>query len=172
MPLSTPQPRQPAHTRKIVCDGYQRDDGLWDIEGHLIDTKPFPIPNQDRGGEIPPGEPLHEMWVRLTLDDQLQIHDAEAVIDWSPFNRCKGATQSFERLIGLRIAPGWNRQVRKLIGGSAGCTHVNELLAQMATTAIQSIYGVKQRNGNISEEEKKMVSLQRCFALPGKDADQ
>jgi hypothetical protein len=167
MPLSNPQPRSLAHTRKITCTGYQRDDGLWDIEGHLVDTKPFPIPNRDRGGEIPPGEPLHDMWVRLTIDDELLIHAAEACIDWSPFARCPGATDSFESLVGLRIAPGWNRQVRQRIGGSLGCTHINEMLAQIATTAIQTIYGVKQRDNRISDEENKMVSLQRCFALPG-----
>ena len=169
MPLTPPSPRSLAHSRTINCRGYQRDDGLWDIEGHLVDTKPFPIPNRDRGGEIPPGEPLHDMRVRLTLDDTLRIVDAEAVIDWSPFSRCRGATQSFDRLIGLRIAPGWNRQVRRLIGGEAGCTHINEMLAQMATTAIQTIYGVRQRDGTISDDERKLVSLQRCYALPRKD---
>ena len=54
MPLSNPAPRKPMHTRTVECRGYLRDDGRWDIEGHLIDTKPFDIPNEDRGGEIPP----------------------------------------------------------------------------------------------------------------------
>ena len=38
MPLSTSAPRQLMHNRAIECRGYQREDGLWDIEGHLVDT--------------------------------------------------------------------------------------------------------------------------------------
>jgi hypothetical protein len=37
--LTTPQARTPLHTREISFNGYARDDGLWDIEGHLKDTK-------------------------------------------------------------------------------------------------------------------------------------
>ena len=59
MPLSNPVGRKPMHTRTVQCRGYLRDDGLWDIEGHLVDTKPYDIPSEDRGGTIPAGEPLH-----------------------------------------------------------------------------------------------------------------
>ena len=43
------------HTRTVECRGYLRDDGLWDIEGHMTDTKPFDIPNEDRGRRTRPG---------------------------------------------------------------------------------------------------------------------
>ena len=57
------------HTRHVECRGYERDDGLWDIEGHLVDTKPYDMPNDDRvSGKIAAGEALHEMWIRLTVD--------------------------------------------------------------------------------------------------------
>src|SRR3970282_2145791 len=39
MPLPNPAPRRLMHTRAIECTGYERDDGLWDIEAHLTDTK-------------------------------------------------------------------------------------------------------------------------------------
>ena len=39
MPLSPPAPREPIHTRAIDLRGYRREDGLWDIEGHLTDVK-------------------------------------------------------------------------------------------------------------------------------------
>ena len=41
MPLSAPAPRHFMHNRAIECRGYQREDGLWDIEGHLVDTKTY-----------------------------------------------------------------------------------------------------------------------------------
>ena len=39
MPLTNPAPRKLMHTRAIDCKGYERADGLWDIEAHLVDTK-------------------------------------------------------------------------------------------------------------------------------------
>ena len=63
MPLSPPQPREHMHTRDITCTGYRRADGLWDIEGHLTDTKTYAFTNDERG-EVPPGVPVHEMRIR------------------------------------------------------------------------------------------------------------
>ena len=33
--------REPLHRRSIEINGYKRADGLFDIEGHLVDTKPI-----------------------------------------------------------------------------------------------------------------------------------
>ena len=41
MPLTTPAGRRLMHTRSIECRGYEREDGLWDIEAHLVDTKTY-----------------------------------------------------------------------------------------------------------------------------------
>ncbi len=49
MPLTEPVPRNLIHERSIVCRGFCRDDGLWDIEGHLVDTKTYPFANRHRG---------------------------------------------------------------------------------------------------------------------------
>src|SRR5574340_319824 len=57
MPLSKPANRELLHQRDITVRGYQRPDGLLDIEAHLTDTKSYSFPNEDRG-EIPAGEPL------------------------------------------------------------------------------------------------------------------
>ena len=67
MPLSPNVDRDPIHTRAIECKSYRRSDGLWDIEGHLTDVKAYPFLNDFRG-EVKAGEPLHDMWIRLTVD--------------------------------------------------------------------------------------------------------
>ncbi|MFN0316103.1 MAG: DUF2889 domain-containing protein, partial [Burkholderiales bacterium] len=59
MPLSAAVPRKPMHHRTIECRGYLRDDGLWDIEGHLIDTKTFDVVLPERGN-VKPGEHFHD----------------------------------------------------------------------------------------------------------------
>ncbi|MCB1875257.1 MAG: DUF2889 domain-containing protein [Chromatiales bacterium] len=167
MPLSVPNQRTAMHKRRIQCDGYQRQDGLWDIEGHLVDTKPFPLPNRDRGGEIATGEPLHEMWLRLTLDEGLVIRAAEAVTDHSPFAICPAIGPAYEKLVGLRVGPGFNRKARDRLGGVAGCTHLNELLPQMATAAFQTIYGVRSDGHRPDAPGQGKGIVGTCHALAG-----
>ena len=142
MPLSTPCPRRHIHTRSIDYRGYHRADGLWDIEAHMTDTKSYPFPNQWRG-DIPVGVPLHQMLLRVTIDDHFEIHDIEAVTDHSPFASCPSITPAYKQLIGIRMGPGWRQAIRGRVGGIQGCTHLTELLFPMATVAMQTIWPIQ-----------------------------
>ena len=84
MPLSNPVPRKHVHTRRIECNGYEREDGLWDIEAHLVDTKSQTHARRAGGRERQPGEPVHDMWLRVTIDLDMKIHDVEARTDEGP----------------------------------------------------------------------------------------
>ncbi|MCB9948982.1 MAG: DUF2889 domain-containing protein [Rhodospirillaceae bacterium] len=144
MPLSAPAQRDHIHTRTVECRGYRREDGLWDIEGHLVDVKSYPFPNAFRG-TIEAGEPLHDMWLRLTVTDQLEIVRSEAVIDHHPYDICPLIAPNFKRLEGLKIGPGFTRKVKTLLGGVQGCTHLVELVGPVATTAFQTVYPILAR---------------------------
>ena len=144
MPLSAPAERETLHRRDITMHGYRRADGLFDIEGHLVDTKSYPFANLDRG-TIAPGEALHGMWLRLTVDDDLVITACEAATDFSPYAICPMAAPNFAALAGVKIGPGFTRAVKERVGGSLGCTHLREMLAQMATVAFQTIYPVRRK---------------------------
>lgn len=145
MPLSSPAPREHIHTRKVQCEGFRRTDGLWDIEGHITDTKTYGFGNRERG-EVKPGAPIHDMWIRLTVDDTLTIQGVEAVTDASPYRICPNVTPNFQRLIGLRIGPGFRKQVRERLGGTEGCTHLVELLGPVGTTAFQTVMPLVDRD--------------------------
>ncbi|MES9906068.1 MAG: DUF2889 domain-containing protein [Sedimenticola sp.] len=168
MPLSPPAPRKQIHRRTVVCEGFLRDDGLWDIEGQIVDVKGYAFPNHDKG-EIPVGEPLHGMRVRLTMDDEFLIHAAEAVTDHSPSRICPNIPQGFEQLVGLKIAPGWRRQTQRLLGGLNGCTHMVDLLVPIATTAFQTIYpwknGRERRGEGAWADKTRPRVLDSCHAL-------
>src|SRR5512132_2933069 len=99
MALSRPERRQHIHSRDSRCRGFRREDGLWDIEAMLEDTKTYSFANQDRGG-IAAGEPIHRMHVRLTLDDDLVVRAAEAATEAGPFDLCGAITPVFETLVG------------------------------------------------------------------------
>ncbi|TPG53431.1 DUF2889 domain-containing protein [Roseomonas nepalensis] len=144
MPLSAPAAREPLHRREISMHGYRRADGLFDIEGHLVDTKTYAFGNLDRG-TIEPGEALHGMWLRLTIDDDLVITACEASTDFSPYAICPLAAPNFAALAGVKIGPGFTRAVKEKVGGSLGCTHLREMLAQMATVAFQTVYPVRRK---------------------------
>jgi len=135
---TTSNNRELLHTRQILCKGYLREDGLLEIEGQLVDTKPFDYPNKDRGGLIKSGEALHDMSIRIALDEDLIIKEALAVMDGTPYNYCKSVSSVFSELIGVCLGPGWHRKIRKIMGGKKGCTHLTDLLTPIATTAIQS----------------------------------
>ena len=49
---------------------FARDDGLFDVEARLIDRKPFPFLRASSPEPVPAGEPLHDLWVRVTLDTE------------------------------------------------------------------------------------------------------
>jgi hypothetical protein len=159
MPLPAPQPREAMHTRAIQIDGYHRADGLYDIEAHLTDTKPYGQTNHDRG-LIAADEPIHDMWLRLTLDDTMTIIEVAAVSDRTPYIMCPAAAANFSRLIGLRIQRGFLREANQRVGGTVGCTHLRELLQQMATTAFQTINPAKVRQD---------MRAERAVAVPGSD---
>ncbi len=59
MPLSTPTvARTPQHIRQVNFRSYERADGLWDIEGELLDTKAIDLPRPNGEG-IPQGGRPH-----------------------------------------------------------------------------------------------------------------
>lgn len=169
MPLSAPATRKLMHTRHVECCGYLRDDGLWDIEGHLTDTKPFDMPNEDRGGAIPAGDFLHEMWIRLTVDTDLVVHAVEAATDHSPYSICSNIVERFKLLKGLTIKAGWTQKTRELLGGIRGCTHLVELLGPIATTAFQTVYPARAQReaGRPVTQRPGMVDSCHAYASDG-----
>lgn len=138
MPLSKAVARKALHTRTIVCDGYAREDGLWDIEARMEDIKHYAFDNKLRG-KVEPGAPLHEMYLRLTLNDDLVVQDVEAHIDNFPTVGCPDIAVNYRKLIGVKIGVGWRRAIKQRLGGKLGCTHVTELLPVIATVAIQTM---------------------------------
>lgn len=158
MPLSSPAPRKPIHNRTIVCDGYRREDGLWDIEGCLLDTKSYAFKNPWRGA-VEPGDPVHEMRARLTLDARFTVVAVECVSDNGPFPTCGAIIPNFQRLVGQRIGPGWSKRVKSLIGGVEGCAHHVELLRLLATVAFQTMGPLlsKRQDGDMADAHPAFV---------------
>jgi hypothetical protein len=168
MPLPRCEPRQRLHTRRYEFNGFERDDGLWDIEGRMTDTKSYGFDNDDRG-HVEAGVPLHDMRIRLTLDDHFVVRDIATATDASPFAICPEVAPNFQAMIGAKIARGWRATVRERVGGTAGCTHLVEMLDAMATVAYQTLMpALRKRKTNKDEagppgQGKRLVDT--CYAF-------
>jgi len=164
MPLSTPQPRQHSHSRDITCRGYRRDDDLWDIEARIVDTKTYTFSNHDRG-HIAAGDALHDMSLRVTVDDDLVIRAVEAVTDSSPFTICAEVAPAYQRLVGLTIGPGFTRAVSRVLGRAEGCTHLVDLLKPLAATAYQTLHAAREEKRKQASPTERPRILDTCYAL-------
>ena len=60
-----------------------------------------------------------------------------------PHTHCTDIEPDYQKLVGLSIARGFNKQVKDLFGGPRGCTHIGALLAAMAPVAIQSGWSMR-----------------------------
>lgn len=163
MPLSAPAERELLHLRDITLRGYRRADGLFDVEATLADTKTYAFGNADRG-TIHPGEKLHGMTMRMTVDEDMVITAFEAASDFTPYAICPAAAASFTRLAGLRIGPGFMKQVHARVGGVEGCTHLRELIQQMATVAFQTLAPVRRKRPAEAGPLKGPALLNTCYA--------
>ena len=168
--LSPPVPREAVHKRQINCNGFVRNDGLYDIEAELTDHKTYPFPSDFRG-IVTPDLPVHHMILRVTINKERMIQHAEAITITGPYAICPTANEVFQNLIGLQIGPGWRRKVQAAIGGRHGCTHITEMLGPVATIAYQTLYGEEARQnrklGPMTDREKQASRTQLANSCVG-----
>jgi hypothetical protein len=168
MPLPPPAPRQPLHTRSVTYRGFRREDGLWDIEAEMSDIKDYGFERSD-GRPMPPGTPIHNMLIRLTVDDGLAIRAVATAMDHTPFPECQQGNDPMQQMVGVKLGPGWRQAIERALGGVRGCTHLRELLFNMATAAYQTVFPYREHERRLAGESPAQRTeppyhLGRCIA--------
>jgi hypothetical protein len=167
MPLSPPISRRALkHTRAIQIEAFARDDGLWDIDAHITDIKTRDA--RLASGLRPAGAPMHDLWLRLTIDTQFNVVNAEAVSDAVPYPAyCDTIGSAYQQLVGLNLVKGFRNGVKERLSGIHGCTHLTELAQVLPTAAIQAFAGevIDTRDGAGGDQQQKPFQLDRCHAL-------
>ena len=135
--------REELYFRHIDYIGYRRTDGLWDIEGHFQDRRTVDCPCMDRGGMIEAGETFHEMFLTLTIDDEMVIRGLDVRIEKYPYKKCPAAEAVFKNAEGLQIGAGFSKELRRRIPLKKGCTHLFSLLVGAASAAFQTMAQVR-----------------------------
>jgi hypothetical protein len=163
MPLPPAAARNQIHTRTVQFEGYERSDGLLDLEARISDVKT--VDCELASGVRKAGDPIHEMYIRLTIDRTLTVVDAVVVSDSVPYpGYCDQITPEYQsRLVGLNLLRGFRKQVQAHLAGVGGCTHLTELLGQFPTAAIQTFAGFF--NNDTDDAAGKPFQLDRCHAL-------
>jgi hypothetical protein len=158
--------RRLMHTRTVECNGYLRDDDLWEVEARLVDTKPYTQTADHYREELKPGDPVHDIRLRLAVDDRMTIHEAQASMQATPYPTCIEVEPVLARLVGENIGKGWREVVRRKIGRAEGCTHLSELLGPAVTTLFQTISSGRDPNGRDTLEDQQS-SGKRPFFIGG-----
>lgn len=167
MPLSSPVPRALRHTRAIEVAAYLRDDGLWDLDARISDIKTKDV--MLASGLRPSGTPLHDLSLRITINRDLIVVDAEASSDAVPYpGFCDTLGSVYKQLIGLSLMQGFRVGIKERLSGVLGCTHLSELAQILPTAAIQAFANdvIKTRDGDADDVlPDRPFQIDRCHAL-------
>jgi hypothetical protein len=167
MPLSPPAPRSLRHTRAITIEAYARDDGLWDLDACIRDVKQRDITLAS--GVRTGGSPVHDLRLRITVDRELLIVDAEAASDAVPYaGFCDTIAPAYKKLIGLSLLHHFRLHLKDRLSGVLGCTHLTELAQVLPTAAIQAFANdVFQTRDGVDDDDagERPFQINRCHAL-------
>lgn len=131
----------------MTIESYECDDGTVDIELQLVDQKSFGFIDRERGPRDP-GDPVHSINVRVSIDRNLEVLNIETDLDDMPFAYCQDAAANVPNLHGKRLDRGWRRSVREVLGATRGCTHLAELLGLAPTVAFQTQAIQRSKSGS------------------------
>jgi hypothetical protein len=167
MPLSPPVPRSLRHTRAIQVEAYKRDDGMWDLDACISDVKAHDIVLAS--GLRPGGLPVHDLKLRITINPEFLIIDAEAASDAVPYpGFCDTIGPAYKKLVGLSLMNHFRLHLKDRLSGVLGCTHLTELAQALPTAAIQAFADdeMQSRDGvPDGAAAQKPFELDRCHAL-------
>ena len=156
--------RHEMHHRRIDMRGWGRSDGLYEVEGTVVDRKPHDIGSPGGFKFVPAGEPIHDMGVKLVFDSDMVVREVTTFTSSAPHDACFSAGPTLQALNGLRMAAGWRSEVRQRLAGAKSCTHLMELLFPMATVAFQTLTLVRAGRPDPLDPEGEPVKIDSCFA--------
>lgn len=118
------------HTRNISLTTYPQADSHVLVQGILKDQRYIPV--FDVTGKTKAPGTVHHMSVTLLIaPDPLTIVQAEAEMLTVPMVECPATLDRVEQLVGVEIKSGFSTQIRKIMGGNRGCTHLCTLVVSM-----------------------------------------
>lgn len=156
--------REELHFRRIDMRGWRRSDGLFEVEGHLVDTKPRDFVPLSGGMRVAAGQPLHDLGVRITFDEHLVVHAVDTFTHAAPYAICPEGGRALQALVGLKMSSGWGQAVRSQLARADSCTHLRELLIPLATVAHQALSFRMRDLPERLDANGRPVKIDSCYA--------
>lgn len=156
--------REELHFRRIDMRGFRRSDGLFEVEGRVVDRKSHDFIPASAGRAVRADEPVHDMGVRLVFDSAMVVQEVQTFTDAAPYDMCPEGGRALQSLKGVRIAAGWSGEVRSRLGGARSCTHLMELLMPLATTAIQTVIALRMSQPEPLDDAGRPRKIDSCYA--------
>ena len=156
--------RQLKHRRQIDVQVYARGNGLWEVDARLSDVKTRDTQMID--GPRPAGTPIHEMLLRLVVDERMTIVEAGSETRWMPYTgTCTEHGDAYARLVGLNLMQNFRQALRERVGGVLGCTHLTELAQVLPTAVVQAFVGEVFDARGSTDGARQPFQIDRCHAL-------
>ena len=163
LPTASPE-RQLKHRRNIDVQIYSRGGGLWEVDAHITDVRSRDT--QMSFGVLPAGQPIHDMLLRLVVDERFNILEAGAQTTAMPYRgECDSYGDLYSRLVGLNLMKGFRHAVKERLGGVQGCTHITELGQVLPTAVVQAFAGVVLDTRGERDGSQQPFQIDRCHAL-------
>jgi Protein of unknown function (DUF2889) len=166
-PMTLPQAaaqRQLKHRRQIDVQVFSCGNGLWEVDAVLTDTKTR-VAHMIDGPRLP-GRPIHDMLLRLVVNEQLEIVEAGSETRWMPYTgTCNDHNDVYGALVGLNLLQNFRQALRQKLGGVLGCTHITELAQTLPTAVVQAFVGEVIDTRGTADGAKQPFQIDRCHAL-------
>lgn len=164
LPSAAPE-RQLKHSRRIDVQIFARGNGLWEVDAVITDVKTHDADLAN--GVRKAGEPIHDMLLRLVIDEAFNVLEAGSQTRAMPYpGECGNHGNAYAGLVGLNLLKGFRHAVHERLGGVAGCTHLTELTQVLPTAVIQAFAGeVINTRGDDGLDARQPFQLDRCHAL-------
>ncbi|MDP3822160.1 MAG: DUF2889 domain-containing protein [Burkholderiales bacterium] len=156
--------RELKHRRRIDVQIYSRGNGLWEVDAHISDVRT----RETRmiNGLLPAGQPIHDMLLRLVVNERLDIVEAGAQTTAMPYaGQCDRYGDVYSRLVGLNLLKGFRQAVKERVGGAQACTHITELAQVLPTAVVQAFAGEVIDTRGASADSTQPFQIDRCHAL-------
>lgn len=90
-------------------------------------------------GNLPAWQPLHSLWLSLTLDQQHIIVEVVVDSEATPYpGHCNTNAPAYNQLVGLNILKIFRVALKARINGALGCTHLTESAQILPTVALRA----------------------------------
>jgi hypothetical protein len=152
------------HRRSIDVQVFARGDGFWEVDAHICDIKTRDV--KLAGGVRPAGQPIHDMLLRVVIDEQFNILESGAQTSWMPYaGQCDQHGDAYAQLVGLNLLKGFYSNVKTRLGGVRGCTHITELTQVLPTAVVQAFAGEVMDIREDAVNDTPPFQINRCHAL-------